>query len=69
MCGPGRIGTWALAGRELAGFVMSMICELTDPAAYAAAFPNCNPANADVNADGSINNFDIDAFVELLIAP
>jgi hypothetical protein len=37
-----------------------------DPAAYAAAFPECDIDSADVNGDGQINDFDIDAFVALL---
>lgn len=40
---------------------------LTDPAAYAEAFPNCDLRNCDANGDGEVNNFDIDPFVLLLI--
>ena len=43
-------------------FVMA----LGDPAAYEAAFPNCDIMNADANDDGLINAFDIDPFVVLL---
>lgn len=43
-------------------FVMA----LSDPAAYAAAYPGCYLNNADANGDGLVNNFDIDAFVECL---
>lgn len=43
-------------------FVLALI----DPAAYAAAFPECDIRGADVNADGYINNFDIDGFAGLL---
>ncbi|MBL8880640.1 MAG: hypothetical protein JNG88_16125 [Phycisphaerales bacterium] len=39
---------------------------LTDPDAYALAFPTCNVENGDVNGDGVFNNFDIDPFVALL---
>ncbi len=39
---------------------------LTDPAAYAAAFPDCNIMNADLNGDDVVNNADIDPFVALL---
>jgi hypothetical protein len=42
------------------------VLALTDPAAYAAAFPDCNIMNADINGDGQINAFDIDPFVQLL---
>ncbi len=41
---------------------------LFDPPAYAAAFPNCGPANTDVNGDGSLDFFDIDPFLECLFS-
>jgi hypothetical protein len=43
------------------------VLALTNPAGYAAVFPNCNLANADINGDGAINNFDIDPFVACLV--
>lgn len=39
---------------------------LSDPAAWMAAHPSCDPTNGDINGDGYINNFDIDAFVDCL---
>ncbi len=45
------------------------VLALTDPAAYAAAYPTCDVLHGDVNGDGMLNAFDIDPFVELLIAP
>ena len=42
------------------------VLALTDPAGYAAAFPDCNRLQADINGDGQVNGFDIDPFVELL---
>jgi len=39
---------------------------LTDPNAYAGAYPNCNASLADINGDGQVNSFDIDPFVDLL---
>ncbi|MGE0480855.1 MAG: dockerin type I repeat-containing protein [Phycisphaerae bacterium] len=42
------------------------VLALTDAAAYADAFPECDATNADVNGDGLVNNFDVDAFVALL---
>ena len=44
----------------------AFVLALTDPAAYAQQFPDCDATNADANGDGVVNNFDIDAFVELL---
>ena len=42
------------------------VLALTDPAGYAAAYPDCNINNADTNGDCVVNAFDIDPFVELL---
>ncbi|MGE0479005.1 MAG: alpha-amylase family glycosyl hydrolase [Phycisphaerae bacterium] len=42
------------------------VLALTDPAAYAAAYPACQILNCDANDDGVVNNFDIDPFVALL---
>lgn len=42
------------------------VLALTDPAGYAAAYPECDIALGDVNGDGAVNNFDIDPFVALL---
>jgi C1A family cysteine protease len=50
-------------GYDIDPFVLA----LTDPAAYAGAFPDCRAMNADVNGDGQLNGFDIDPFVQLLI--
>jgi hypothetical protein len=48
---------------DIDGFVLA----LTDPAAYALAYPGCAINNADVNSDTQINNLDIDPFVALLL--
>jgi|GEM_PF-3425761 len=45
------------------------VLALSDPAAYAAQYPNCNRMLADCNGDGQVNAFDIDPFVELLTGP
>jgi hypothetical protein len=42
------------------------VLALVDPAAYAAAFPECAPGLADVNGDSKVDAFDIDPFVALL---
>jgi hypothetical protein len=42
------------------------VLALTDPAGYAAKFPNCTIVNADCNGDGTVDAFDIDPFVKLL---
>jgi len=46
--------------------VESFALALANPLGYTAAFPTCNRGNADVNADGAVNAFDIDPFVVLL---
>lgn len=47
---------------DIGGFVLA----LTDPAQYAAEYPNCEIARADVNVDAVVNANDIAAFVGLL---
>ena len=42
------------------------VLALSDPAGYAAAYPDCYLLNGDCNEDGLVNSFDIDAFVALL---
>ncbi len=42
------------------------VLALTDPSAYAAAYPDCTYLAADCNGDGFVNAFDIDPFVSLL---
>jgi len=45
------------------------VLALTNPAGYAAAYPDCNITNGDVNQDGQVNFADINPFVRLLTAP
>ncbi len=53
----------AVDNADIDGFVLA----LTDPAAYAIAYPGCDINHADVNGDNSVDNGDIDAFVDLLL--
>lgn len=46
--------------------ISPFVLALTDPAAYALRYPNCDRMLADVNGDGAVNNFDISDFVALL---
>lgn len=46
----------------------AFVTAIINPAAYAAQYPACNIANADVDQDGAVTNFDIDSFVQLLVA-
>ncbi|MGE0479307.1 MAG: esterase-like activity of phytase family protein [Phycisphaerae bacterium] len=43
------------------------VLAVADPAAYHAAFPNCDMHAADANRSGAVDNFDIDAFVDCLL--
>lgn len=45
----------------------AFVLALTDPAGYAAAYPDCNIFEADINGDGRVDNFDIDQFVNRLV--
>lgn len=47
---------------DIGGFVLA----LTDPAAYEAAYPDCNPFVADINGDHQVTVSDIGPFVLLL---
>lgn len=51
--------------RDINPFVLA----LTNPVAYAAAFPHCDVNHADCNGDGSVGFGDINAFVLLLSGP
>ena len=42
---------------------------LTDPAGYAAAYPDCDRLTADANQDGKVDFSDINPFVSLLTQP
>jgi len=68
--------TFAVAGQvpgdlncdgDIDGFdIQPFVLALTDPDAYALAYPDCNLMNADCNGDGSVDGFDIQPFVALL---
>ncbi len=47
----------------------AFVLAVTDPAAYAAAYPDCDIMLADCNGDGTVNFFDIDCFVEIIVGP
>lgn len=44
----------------------AFVLALTDPEAYAQAYPLCDIQNGDLNGDDAVNNFDIDPFVALI---
>ncbi|MBN2448395.1 MAG: hypothetical protein JXO22_16830 [Phycisphaerae bacterium] len=47
---------------DIDAFVMAII----DPAAYAAAYPDCNVMTVDTNCDDTMDVFDIDTFVAII---
>jgi hypothetical protein len=49
--------------------INAFVLALTDPGAYALAYPNCWIGLADCDNNGTVNNFDINAFVALLTGP
>ncbi|MEW6198473.1 MAG: choice-of-anchor J domain-containing protein [Planctomycetota bacterium] len=51
------------------GDINPFVLALTNPAGYAAAFPNCNIMLGDINDDGLVNFGDINPFVRLLTNP
>ncbi len=80
--GHGRVNAFAatreaLGGNELKGDlncdgevnfgdINPCVLRLTDPAAYAAAYPDCPSGNGDINEDGLVDFADINPFVALL---
>ena len=47
------------------GDINPFVLALSDPAGYAATYPNCNVANGDINGDGHVDFGDINPFVAL----
>ncbi len=66
---PALIGDLNCDGAVDNGDIDAFVLALLDPAAFAAAFPDCNFDNADINQDGNVDNGDIDPFVALLTGP
>ncbi len=61
--GPGDLNCDGLVNAfDIDPFVLA----LTDAAAYALAYPDCDYMLADINGDGLVNAFDIDPFVQVL---
>ena len=50
------------------GDINPFVMALVNPAAYAAAYPDCDILNADINGDGAVDFGDINPFVNLLTA-
>lgn len=52
----------SLNGFDIDPFILA----LSDPATYAATYPDCDILHGDSNGDGSVNGFDITGFIESL---
>ena len=66
---PFQLGDMNCDGAVNAFDIDPFVLALTNPAGYAAAWPDCDRMLADCNGDGVVNAFDIDPFVELLTGP
>lgn len=64
--GGGRIGDMNCDGLVSVSDIGPFVLAVTDPAAYSAAFPNCDIVNGDINGDGFVSVGDIGPFVALL---
>jgi hypothetical protein len=62
----GLIGDLNCDGLINAFDIDPFVLALTDPEAYALAYPDCDYMLADINGDGLVNAFDIDPFVMIL---
>src|SRR5438270_366375 len=54
-----------LNGADAVGLVLALV----DPAGYAAAYPTCDINRADCDLNGTIDGQDVQAFVDLVMAP
>jgi hypothetical protein len=48
------------------GDINAFVLRLSNPAAYAATYPDCPDANGDINSNGTVGFDDINPFVTLL---
>ncbi len=67
----GEVSQYELGDLNCDGFVNNgdidpFVLAVSDPGAYATAYPDCDINLADINDDGFVNNGDIDPFVALL---
>lgn len=68
------VDTWAVGDMNCDGLVdfgdiNPFVMALSNPAGYAAAYPNCDIRNGDINGDGRVDFGDINPFVRLLTNP
>jgi len=66
---PGVLGDMNCDQEVNFGDINPFVLALTNPAGYAAAFPDCDIMHGDINRDGLVNFADINPFVALLTNP
>ncbi|MDX2197717.1 MAG: hypothetical protein SF069_01955 [Phycisphaerae bacterium] len=64
--GGSSLGDMNCDGFVTVGDIGPFVLALTDPAAYALQYPDCDINNGDINQDGFVTVGDIGAFVALL---
>ena len=57
------------AAQQLGRIATAELTASPDPEGYQAAYPDCDRMLADLNADGVVNAFDIEPFIDLLFSP
>lgn len=65
-CESGLIGDLNCDGAISVSDIGAFVLAITDPAAYAASFPECNLLHADANDDGAVSVSDIGPFIALI---
>jgi len=56
---------WNTSPEDIGPFALALV----DPAQYAVAFPDCHIELADMNMDTSVDGFDVQSFVNILLTP
>jgi hypothetical protein len=64
---PGLLGDTNCDGLVDFGDINPFVLMLSDPAAWQAAYPQCDLSNGDINGDGAADFADINPFVALLV--
>ncbi len=67
VAGAGLPGDMNCDGNVSVGDINPFVLALTDPAGYAAAFPDCDINNGDCSNDGNVSVGDINCFVDLVV--
>lgn len=63
LCGGDMNCDGVVNGDDISGFALAM----TDPAAFSAAFPDCDPSRGDMNGDQAIDSIDVGMFIAAMM--